>query len=395
MTDRWIGSFGSPVPIRCRGPLHLYTARHGSRDKPALVVMAPNLPVEEAREQLGELARLHRLVASEHVPDVLVADVEANPPWVALDCDAVGDVETLTDYIRQTGEKVDIVLATALGKTIIETLIRVHETRDPRTARPVCLGALAPSNIVFGPDGETWLVGFGAGPFSGASIAPEVAAGSGPTPSADVYALTLFLRSQAGFVRLPRVLRRVVAGDSFANTKMMMLYVWSNLQILAGPARSRPTMAEVLAHARSFWKVLGFVEPDVEGFAGLVARAMSVDGDRLEDGPPSTGAPCILMGPEAAWLETPNRMRHTLRARRPLRRLLLALANAHRDHPGRAVYVDELLDAGWPGESPLPEAGNNRVYVAISTLRKMGLADHLQRWDGGYRLDPNVRCRFE
>jgi hypothetical protein len=33
--------------------------------------------------------------------------------------------------------------------------------------------------------------------------------------------------------------------------------------------------------------------------------------------------------------------------------------------------------------------------VTISTLRKLGLGEVLQRWDGGYRLDPAVPCHFE
>jgi hypothetical protein len=74
--------------------------------------------------------------------------------------------------------------------------------------------------------------------------------------------------------------------------------------------------------------------------------------------------------------------------------MLLALAEARRDRPGDAIDVEALLEAAWPGENPLPEAGINRVYVAISTLRKLGLSDVLQRWDGGYRLDPNVQCQL-
>jgi hypothetical protein len=37
----------------------------------------------------------------------------------------------------------------------------------------------------------------------------------------------------------------------------------------------------------------------------------------------------------------------------------------------------------------LPEAGASRVYVAVATLRRMGLSA-LVRIDDGYRLDPSV-----
>jgi hypothetical protein len=75
--------------------------------------------------------------------------------------------------------------------------------------------------------------------------------------------------------------------------------------------------------------------------------------------------------------------------------VLVALAEAQTLRAGAALTVDDLLTAGWPGERPLPEAANNRVWVTISTLRKLGLGEVLQRWDGGYRLDPAVPCHFE
>jgi hypothetical protein len=54
------------------------------------------------------------------------------------------------------------------------------------------------------------------------------------------------------------------------------------------------------------------------------------------------------------------------------------------------VRGDALLAAGWPGERILPDAATNRLYVAIATLRKLGLRDVLVRFDEGYRLDPGV-----
>jgi hypothetical protein len=63
--------------------------------------------------------------------------------------------------------------------------------------------------------------------------------------------------------------------------------------------------------------------------------------------------------------------------------------------PGRPVPVDALLDAGWPGESPLPEAAMNRLYVAMNRLRHLGLRDVLERAGDGYRLkiDPKMLHR--
>jgi hypothetical protein len=98
----------------------------------------------------------------------------------------------------------------------------------------------------------------------------------------------------------------------------------------------------------------------------------------------------LVIGPEARWFRAPSGGRVDLSRRRPLRLILAALGAARRDRPGSALAVDGLLEGGWPGELVLPEAGASRVYVAVSTLRRMGLRDVLQRVDTGYLIDPNT-----
>ena len=39
----------------------------------------------------------------------------------------------------------------------------------------------------------------------------------------------------------------------------------------------------------------------------------------------------------------------------------------------------------------LRDAGASRVYVALGTLRKLGLRDVILSRDGGYLLDPRVK----
>jgi hypothetical protein len=51
---------------------------------------------------------------------------------------------------------------------------------------------------------------------------------------------------------------------------------------------------------------------------------------------------------------------------------------------------DALLARGWPGERMTPSAGANRMKVALSTLRTLGLRDILQRNEQGYLLNPLV-----
>lgn len=58
--------------------------------------------------------------------------------------------------------------------------------------------------------------------------------------------------------------------------------------------------------------------------------------------------------------------------------------------PGEALPPDVLIGAGWPGERIQAEAAANRLYVALSTLRKLGLGDRVERVEGGWRLDPRA-----
>jgi len=77
--------------------------------------------------------------------------------------------------------------------------------------------------------------------------------------------------------------------------------------------------------------------------------------------------------------------------RRPtLARVLDALVQKRLASPGVAASFDELIAAGWPGERVLPLAAQNRLRVAVTTLRNMGLRHVLVFRDGGHLLDPDV-----
>jgi hypothetical protein len=62
--------------------------------------------------------------------------------------------------------------------------------------------------------------------------------------------------------------------------------------------------------------------------------------------------------------------------------------------PADALGVWELFEAGWPGDSPVPEAGANRVYVTLTRLRQLGFRGAVQRFGDGWRIDPGVRVRW-
>jgi hypothetical protein len=95
----------------------------------------------------------------------------------------------------------------------------------------------------------------------------------------------------------------------------------------------------------------------------------------------------VRIASDARWFEPAAQPRVSLVRRPPLRRVLARLVRQHREAPGQGLSWEALLEAGWPGERVSPGAGARRVYVAIATLRKMGLGAGIARVDEGYTLD--------
>ena len=95
----------------------------------------------------------------------------------------------------------------------------------------------------------------------------------------------------------------------------------------------------------------------------------------------------------ASWFRVPGRDPVSLASRPTLARVLEALAEARLGRPGVALTWEELLAAGWPDEKVMPGAAQNRVRVALSTLRTLGLRSLLVTDGGGHRLDERVPLR--
>src|SRR5262249_16267954 len=78
--------------------------------------------------------------------------------------------------------------------------------------------------------------------------------------------------------------------------------------------------------------------------------------------------------------------------RRPLLgRLLLALARRHEEARGAPLAQADLLSAGWPTEEVPRDVGQNRLRVAIATLRRLGLGNMLITRPDAYLLQPELR----
>ena len=106
--------------------------------------------------------------------------------------------------------------------------------------------------------------------------------------------------------------------------------------------------------------------------------------------PRSVAADALHVRADGSWFQAPGAEEQSLARRRSMRRILAALVAQRQADPETLLTVDDLLAAGWPGEKVLPFAGRNRVHVALTTLRGMGLRDVLLSDGDGYHLDPSV-----
>ncbi|MFK8001639.1 MAG: tetratricopeptide repeat protein [Polyangiales bacterium] len=93
---------------------------------------------------------------------------------------------------------------------------------------------------------------------------------------------------------------------------------------------------------------------------------------------------------DAGFFVTPDDARVDLSRRRISQRLLGALLDHRLAHPGETLGLEDLLRAGWPGQRVLQTAARNRLHVALSGLRKLGIDPLLRRRGDGYLLDPDI-----
>jgi predicted ATPase len=90
----------------------------------------------------------------------------------------------------------------------------------------------------------------------------------------------------------------------------------------------------------------------------------------------------LVVATDGTWFRLPGGTRVPLDRRRPLARMLAAMARS----PNQSFTSAALLAAGWPSERVIAEAGAHRVRVGIATLRKLGLRDAIKTSEDGYAL---------
>jgi predicted ATPase len=117
----------------------------------------------------------------------------------------------------------------------------------------------------------------------------------------------------------------------------------------------------------------------------LAAALLEAAVDRVEHPPEA-----LRVARDGSSFATPRGDIVSVAGREKPRLVLLALATARSARPGTALGVNDLMVAAWPGERVKREAAQNRVHVALDTLKKLGLRDLLVRGEGGWMLDPAV-----
>lgn len=355
----------------------------------ALVLTAPRADARVTKALIDEVAALHQAARGPGVPGVRETGWTGEHAFVVYDCGACIDLEELAASAHVLQETLSYRLGTALVKLLMTTLERVHAIEH--AGAPICVGLLGTQTVMFDASGQLWLIGFGGFPVSLRAHegrvyqAPEVAAGAPPTPGADLYAVTLLVRSLIGTVDMPESALRVLQGNALPEDQPLVdLLLVANLQILAGYPNRRPSMTEGLAMSRKVWAHFG-IEPDEVGYRAWIVRIVATATARARTILTIDGATVRLPGGEQLDLS-----RHTA-----ARRLLVALAQDHARGSGEGLALPELVAAGWPGEVMTFASGANRVHVALTKLRKLGLRELLVRDGGGYRLAPGIEVRLK
>jgi hypothetical protein len=103
-----------------------------------------------------------------------------------------------------------------------------------------------------------------------------------------------------------------------------------------------------------------------------------------------TGPRVTVLARDALWFQAPGEAAVSLAGRFALARVLRVLVDARVERPGRGTDVDAIVRAAWSGQRMVEDSGTHRAYVAVSSLRRLGLVDVLTRNEEGYLLDPRA-----
>jgi hypothetical protein len=397
----WLHRYQDPLPVRSRGSFHVVSvARAGvvPVTRTIVVVGSRNANVDGVRAALDRIASAHERIEHPSLPRVIERGEHDGIPFLELACDAAVDGAELLRLLADSGQKLPFPQGDAIFTRMREMLQVAHRVIDPSTGGPYCLGRVSYGNILISASGRVSFVGLGHnfpvekedGRLEGSGPvwqAPELLADEPRTPLGDYVAIVMMVRSLFAFADLGEVARRLFAvAASRDNLEAFELSRWFDTQLVAQRPDARPTLEEALAKMARLREILG-VTLDMAGFE---ARAAALIADAVGEPREPVDGETVTVASDGGWVAVGGERRKLGRANQQVLRALLL---AHRHEPGREMDVWQLLEAGWPGEEPLPEAGANRVYVAIGRLRSLGLRQVIERSGSGYRIAPTAALR--
>jgi predicted ATPase len=193
----------------------------------------------------------------------------------------------------------------------------------------------------------------------------------------------------------------VSARQSFRGVTLVVEIEHAHLDLAraARAERDHDVRAAAAARRRAVERLERFAVKTTSGVDAQISdriarRALGASRASSPPPAPSETHPELVVDRDARWLTLPDGTRIGLTSRHLARRLLLALVEARLLEPGARVSHATLLEAGWPGERMRSDSARNRLYVAMSTLRKLGLARIVESETEGYRLAPDVPLRL-
>jgi predicted ATPase len=116
-------------------------------------------------------------------------------------------------------------------------------------------------------------------------------------------------------------------------------------------------------------------------------------GERMVQVAEARGAGWVVAA-DGTWARAPTGERLDLSRSRATAAILAALAAAHAEDAG-PLDVAALASAGWPGTRLVQKSAQSRVYVALSSLRKAGFEELIQRGTDGWSFDGEAAVYVE
>ncbi len=400
MQQPWLGRFSDVETISATSAFRIASVVFTESGARGFVVAATSgTNHERSGLALDRLYRAHRDPPNPDIAHAILRAEHDGVPFVAFDFPARTDLDQLLHLGAAAGLRADYALGDGFSKALREALLASGARIDPIDQRPMCLGPMALSNVLFAADGSHTVLGFGHNVVvhdehrvvvarGRVFQAVEVAVGQPPTPISDFVGLLEMTRAVVAWVDMPQAIRRVLSGNTLREDfELMRCALWFERKVLRGSPARRPPLAKILAMSQRVRDLLGVV-PDREGFRSLAHRTIAAGRPELLQPTRS-----VAIARDGSWYVFDGR-RVDLGRMRLLAKLLLALARARVEMPGTSLDADALIAIGWSDEKMSRESAVNRLYVAINALRKSGLGKAIEHDSSGYRISLSLHVEI-